>query len=150
MAFAAARKELVGYWGLPTSDADFCEPNYTTSHYVAEFWNTVSSIPIILVGVFGILHCRTQKLGLEQMLCYALVAIVGVGTLLFHATLMRTGQVGTRASSRLHHGPRTMHHSRITLAPPCSNSIAGSAANASCVRVRRYSTSCQCCGRCSL
>ena len=82
-----------GYWGVPTSDMDFCEPNYETSHYVAEFWNTVSSIPVVLTGLSGIVLCRMQKLGAEQMLCYGLIATIGLGSVAFHATLLRTGQV---------------------------------------------------------
>jgi dihydroceramidase len=77
----------------PTADMDFCEPNYTTSHLVAEFWNTITSIPIIFVGVFGMVLCHVQQLGGEQMLSYAMVGVIGLGSFLFHATLMRTGQV---------------------------------------------------------
>lgn len=82
-----------GFWGTPTSNVDFCEPNYEVSHYVAEFWNTITSIPIILVGVSGVVLCHVQRLGAEQMLAYSLVGIVGIGSCCFHATLMRTGQI---------------------------------------------------------
>ena len=84
---------VVGYWGVPTSTIDFCEPNYEVSHFVAEFWNALSSIPIALVGFSGMLLSRSQQLGYEQMACYAVVCIVGIGSVAFHATLMRTGQV---------------------------------------------------------
>ena len=82
-----------GYWGTSDATIDFCEPNYEVSHYVAEFWNTVTSIPIMLVGVFGVLLCRKQQLGAEQTACYTVVGVVGVGSIAFHATLLRTGQV---------------------------------------------------------
>ena len=82
-----------GYWGASTATNDFCEPNYTMSHYVAEFWNTLSSVPIVAVGAVGLVHCRRQKLGAAQAASYGVVGVVGVGSILFHATLMRTGQV---------------------------------------------------------
>ena len=82
-----------GYWGMPTADMDFCEPNYETSQYVAEFWNTVTSVPIILVGLMGIILCRKQDLGREQVLAYFMISVIGLGSFLFHATLMRTGQI---------------------------------------------------------
>jgi len=83
----------MGYWGEPTSTTDFCEPNYAVSHYVAEFFNALSSIPLVVVGICGVVHSRRLKLGVEQAACYAVVALVGVGSVSFHATLLRTGQV---------------------------------------------------------
>ena len=85
--------QSAGYWGPPTSTIDFCEPNYEMSHHVAEWWNMLSSIPLFLVGVSGVLLCRVQQLGSEQTLCYTVLAIVGLGTFAFHSTLTRTGQV---------------------------------------------------------
>ena len=82
-----------GYWGPPTSTIDFCEPNHAVSHHVAEWWNTLSSIPIFLVGVSGVWLCRAQQLGPEQTLCYTMLGVMGLGTIAFHTTLMRTGQV---------------------------------------------------------
>ena len=37
-----------GWWG--PADTDWCEPNYLRSHYIAEFWNVLSSIPIATFG----------------------------------------------------------------------------------------------------
>ena len=42
-----------GYWGLPTSTIDWCEQNYAVTPYVAEFFNTVSSLAMVLAGVLG-------------------------------------------------------------------------------------------------
>ena len=72
---------------------DFCEPNYVNSHYLAEFWNTLTSLAIVWVGAIGMLLCRWQRLGLEQLLCYTCMTIVGIGSVAFHATLLRTGQI---------------------------------------------------------
>ena len=37
-----------GWWGA--ADTDWCEPNYQRSHYIAEFWNALSSVPISTLG----------------------------------------------------------------------------------------------------
>ena len=81
-----------GFWPH-TGNINFCEPDYEVSHYIAEFWNSVSSIPMILTGVFGMCLARWQHLGPEQMACYFGVGLVGCGSFAFHATLMRTGQI---------------------------------------------------------
>lgn len=83
----------MGYWGDSTATADFCEPNYLHSHYVAELFNTISSIPIVMCGLSGMLLARGQQLGIEQACAYAVIFVVGIGSMVFHATLLRTGQV---------------------------------------------------------
>jgi len=82
-----------GYWGVSTSTVDFCEPNYVHSKYVAEFFNTLSSIPIVLAGANGIYQCYREKLGTELVMCYGSLIVVGLGSVAFHATLLRWGQV---------------------------------------------------------
>ena len=83
----------LGFWSPSTADMDFCEPNYAHSHYVAEFWNTLTSFAVAYIGAAGMLLCRWQRLGSEQMLCYSCLGVVGVGSVAFHATLLRAGQV---------------------------------------------------------
>ncbi|EOD21083.1 hypothetical protein EMIHUDRAFT_255381 [Emiliania huxleyi CCMP1516] len=33
-----------GYWGEPTAVHQFCEPKYASSHYFAEYFNSLSSL----------------------------------------------------------------------------------------------------------
>jgi dihydroceramidase len=75
-----------GLWGEPTSTVDWCEANYEHTRYIAEFFNTLSSVSIVAAGVLGLyLHHRL----LEQrfLLCFASVALVGLGSVAFHGTL---------------------------------------------------------------
>ncbi len=75
-------RQLDGFWGAPTSTIDWCEPNYAITSYVAEFFNTVSSLAIVAVAVTGILlHFRL----LERRFLAAFAA--GAGSVAFHATL---------------------------------------------------------------
>jgi len=78
-----------GYWGQVTSSVDWCERNYTWSHYVAELFNTGTSFVLALAGALGIYVCRSLGPRVErryQLLFWALFAL-GVGSVGFHATL---------------------------------------------------------------
>jgi dihydroceramidase len=84
---------LQGYWGTRTSAVDWCEPNYTWSFYVAEFWNTVTSLPAAFLALYG--AYLTYKYGYDKRfyLVNFLVGLVGIGSAAFHGTLLYTGQV---------------------------------------------------------
>ncbi|KAG2194255.1 hypothetical protein INT46_005210 [Mucor plumbeus] len=75
-----------GYWGPATSSVDWCEENYTHSYYIAEFWNTISSLAMVALGFLGVaLHHKS--LGWRLSASYLLIVVVGIGSVLFHATL---------------------------------------------------------------
>ncbi len=79
-------RQLDGFWGAPTSTIDWCEPNYAITRYVAEFFNTISSLAIVAVAVTGILvHFRLLER--RFLAAFAAVAVVGAGSVAFHATL---------------------------------------------------------------
>ena len=40
----------VPFWGPVTANYDWCESNYAVSQYVAEFFNSISSLPTFTVG----------------------------------------------------------------------------------------------------
>ena len=42
-----------GYWGAITSSVNWCEINYHVSSYLCEFFNSFSSVAMVLVGVLG-------------------------------------------------------------------------------------------------
>ncbi|KAF8975174.1 hypothetical protein BGZ46_009374 [Entomortierella lignicola] len=75
----------VGYWGQPTS-SDWCENNYDISYYVAEFFNSLSSFSMIIVGLIGIyLHSNFEK---RFLLTFGSIVIIGLGSIAFHGTLL--------------------------------------------------------------
>ena len=84
-------------WGTPTASVDWCEDNYTVSYYVAEFFNTLSSVPIALLGLQALwsawacadAHASRRR----RMVAAFTVFVVGVGSVAFHGTLLRWGQV---------------------------------------------------------
>jgi len=83
----------IGYWGKRTSALDWCEPNYTWSFYIAEFFNTITSLPAAFLAFYGLY--LTYKYGYDKrfILVNAMVAMVGLGSAAFHGTLLYTGQI---------------------------------------------------------
>jgi hypothetical protein len=49
---------MTGFWGTPTSRFRAAEPYYSHSHYIAEWWNTVSNVFILVAGLL-----RNDSLG---------------------------------------------------------------------------------------
>jgi dihydroceramidase len=78
--------ETTGFWGPPTSTVDWCETNYEHVYYISELFNSVSSLSMVLVGALGIALHR-QVLERRFMLAFALVSVVGLGSIAFHSTL---------------------------------------------------------------
>lgn len=76
-----------GFWGPPTSSIDWCETNYAVSYYVAEWFNTLSSLPLIVVGLLGV-RWHWRVLERRFLLVFASVALVGIGSVAFHGSLL--------------------------------------------------------------
>ena len=74
----------VGFWGIPTASIDWCEQNYAVTPWVAEFWNTLSSLAIVAAGLAGLCSRRFAR---EVRLAFALLTLVGLGSIAFHGTL---------------------------------------------------------------
>ncbi|KAF9428157.1 Alkaline ceramidase 3 [Podila epigama] len=80
-----ASTSSLGYWGTPTS-SDWCESNYDITFYIAEFFNSLSSFSMILVGLAGIfLHSTFEK---RFLLMFGSIVVVGIGSIAFHGTLL--------------------------------------------------------------
>ncbi|KDO22458.1 hypothetical protein SPRG_12739 [Saprolegnia parasitica CBS 223.65] len=82
----------MGYWGDVTSTIDWCEPNYVFSHYVAEFWNTISNLSFIVLGYYGLQRTVAMDFEWRFVLMYLNVMVVGCGSALFHGTLTHVSQ----------------------------------------------------------
>jgi dihydroceramidase len=73
-----------GFWGVPTASIDWCEQNYVVTRFVAEFWNTVSSLAMVVAGLVGL---STRRFAREIRIAFGLLFLVGLGSVAFHATL---------------------------------------------------------------
>jgi len=75
------------------SNVDWCESNYAYSPFIAEMWNTASSVPMSFVALFGLWKARECVLMESRWAwAWAMLAVVGVGSALFHATLLHIFQ----------------------------------------------------------
>lgn len=83
----------VGYWGNRTAAVDWCEPNYTWSFYIAEFFNTVSSLPAAFFALYGLFLTFKYGYGDRFVVMNLMLGLVGVGSAAFHGTLLYTGQI---------------------------------------------------------
>ena len=88
MAPFSIAEEIVGYWGPPTSTLDWCEANYEVSYFIAEFWNTISNLSMIIPPIYGIIQCYQNGLEKVFILNYALLLLTGIGSWMFHMTLL--------------------------------------------------------------
>lgn len=81
------------YWGDIDANIDWCERNYDTTEYIAEFWNTISSIPIFLFALAGYIAGKRYAMAESRFsLAFFLMMLVGLGSTCFHATLRRYAQ----------------------------------------------------------
>ncbi|KAN0039213.1 hypothetical protein ACTA71_001407 [Dictyostelium dimigraforme] len=101
--------ENQGFYGTPTASIDWCELNYIYSPYIAEFYNTFSSLIISAFGIYGIwIMMPNINTGVEKehikilkeldvrnkvILSYISLIVVGVGSAFYHATLLYQNQL---------------------------------------------------------
>jgi len=69
------------------SSVNWCEPKYIITPYIAEFWNTITGIPYILLAIYGL--SRMQK----HPAIWFEIAGIGIGTILFHGGRTLIGQL---------------------------------------------------------
>ncbi|KAJ1336689.1 hypothetical protein BSLG_007008 [Batrachochytrium salamandrivorans] len=78
------------YWGIPSSSVDWCEVNYEVTEYVAEYFNTLSSFAMALVGLLGvIMHPWAER---RFHVAFLSTVAVGLGSVAFHGTLGKFSQ----------------------------------------------------------
>ena len=76
-----------GFWGPITASTEWCEKNYEVTPLVAEFYNTVSNIPGIILALIGVYYSISQKFERRFSVLHLSTIALGIGSILFHATL---------------------------------------------------------------
>jgi len=82
-----------GYWGDTTATLDWCEQNYEVSWYIAEFWNTVTNLSMIIPPIWGIHKCLQRGLETRYLVGFLALLLVGIGSTMFHMTLQWSMQL---------------------------------------------------------
>ena len=72
------------YWGTADVSVSFCEDKYVVSSYIAEYYNTMSALSYVIVGL---IFSRTRLKRLSKI-----IMMLGLGTALLHGTLRFYGQ----------------------------------------------------------
>ncbi|KAJ2160444.1 hypothetical protein GGF46_002270 [Coemansia sp. RSA 552] len=81
----------IGYWGEVTSSVDWCEENYEWTPYIAEFFNSWSSMAMVVLGEAC---ARMNPTGYSAFTWLGRsITVVGIGSWLFHATLKYSMQM---------------------------------------------------------
>ncbi|KAL0485062.1 dihydroceramidase [Acrasis kona] len=90
------------YWGKPTANINWCEPDYVHSPYIAETFNTFSNLVYLFVAISGFLRIfrsvpkesSISRIDLLRFYILHLCAVaVFIGSSLFHATLLKQCQL---------------------------------------------------------
>ena len=76
-----------------SSSIDWCEENYSHSIYIAEFFNTISNIPFILLYYFGCKSFCNMFCNNYDKLLYGCLLFTGISSFYFHATLSLFSQL---------------------------------------------------------
>ncbi|XP_058113981.1 alkaline ceramidase-like isoform X4 [Magnolia sinica] len=80
------------FWGPVTSTTEWCERNYSHSSYIAEFYNTISNIPCIILALIGLINALRQRFEKRFSILHISNMILSIGSMLFHATLQHVQQ----------------------------------------------------------
>ncbi len=74
-----------------TASVNFCEQDHLHSPYIVEYYNTLSSIPMIFLGIYGLYY--HNKLHHHINYRFIILMLIGFGSTLFHATMHRFTQL---------------------------------------------------------
>ncbi|GAB2221752.1 hypothetical protein Droror1_Dr00012940 [Drosera rotundifolia] len=83
---------ISSFWGPVTSTVECCEKNYVYSSYIAEFFNTISNIPCILLALIGLINALRQRFEKRFTVLHLSNMSLAIGSVLYHATLQRVQQ----------------------------------------------------------
>jgi dihydroceramidase len=71
---------------------DWCEPNYEVTPYIAEFWNTVTSVLCIIPPLWWWTFHHPPGSGIVPLM-HPLIAFIFAGSAAFHGTMSWLGQL---------------------------------------------------------
>lgn len=92
-----AQERIFKTFEYHSSPLDWCEGNLEYHPWIVEFWNSMSSFVLAAVGVFGYLIYRQNKnihkYEPQFFILWAMMVVVGLGSVWFHGTLSVAGQI---------------------------------------------------------
>ncbi|XP_009622547.1 alkaline ceramidase-like isoform X1 [Nicotiana tomentosiformis] len=85
--------DISSFWGPVTSTKEWCEPNYVLSSYIAEFFNTISNVPCIILALIGLVNALRQRFEKRFSVLHMSNIILAIGSMIYHATLRQMKKV---------------------------------------------------------
>jgi len=85
--------DLAGHWGEVTANIEWCERNYEVTYYIAEFWNTLSSLAVCIAGTAHLYIFRKYTTELRFKVMAWSFVVIGLGSAAFHCTLRKGEQL---------------------------------------------------------
>ena len=61
---------------------------FKVTFYIAEFWNTLTNLWMIIPPLYGLWDAHRQSLERRFFACYLALLLIGVGSWMFHMTLI--------------------------------------------------------------
>ncbi|XP_061339781.1 alkaline ceramidase-like [Gastrolobium bilobum] len=83
---------ISSFWGPVTCTKECCEQNFAHSPYIAEFYNTISNIPTILLALIGLINALSQRFEKRFSVLHISNMTLAIGSMLYHATLQLVQQ----------------------------------------------------------
>ena len=91
-AAAAAAPASPAFWAPQTASENWCEPDYQYSPYIVEWWNTLSSLPLVILSLVSLVVGLRNGYSRRHLLSALLTMCVGCGSVAFHGTMKYSGQ----------------------------------------------------------
>ena len=96
--FTATPPNNIGYFSPQTAAVNFCEIDYTTTTYIAEFINTLTNVTYVYLAAATATASTTRwNIASWPWINIALL-LVGIGSAAFHATLQHSAQMADELS----------------------------------------------------
>ena len=86
VAFSCRSSTVDQIWPLPSvlsAKIDCLQ----VSWYIAEFWNTLTNLSMIIPPIWGIHKCLQRGLETRYLVGFLALLLVGIGSTMFHMTL---------------------------------------------------------------
>ena len=83
---ANRRQDVNGFWGPSDALHQFCEPHYAFTFFLAEFFNSTSSLAYTAAAIYGALTSPGFDAAVQAE--WAILAIIGLGSAAFHGTML--------------------------------------------------------------
>eukprot|EP00035_Acanthoeca_spectabilis_P001512 m.80747 g.80747 ORF g.80747 m.80747 type:complete len:330 (+) comp10930_c0_seq3:77-1066(+) len=92
-SIARGKVSAAGVFGLPDAEFDWCEYNFESTEWIAEPFNSATSVLYVLVATAAVRFHQNPPLPVHLSAQAVVLAMIGIGSICFHSTLKYTQQL---------------------------------------------------------